>query len=194
VRTGREVPQKAGDTIECFLPLLERHPSASVFLWFVRVMFSHPAFTAMSCRKNLSGIGSDLGPISRPKSPLEFPLWVKNGLSVPFSSNQLHRPATLSRQRAQVGTSPRQVSNPNSWNRIDRPTSIPSIPRSAQLGLINDGSPAARLHLRTNRHLQTACRNGGASLIFIFRKWRRPKPTLRAKSASPGRSDHAKSR
>jgi hypothetical protein len=46
-------------------------------------------FTAMSYRNNQSGIGSDLGPISRPKRPLEFPLWIKNGLSVPFSSNQL---------------------------------------------------------------------------------------------------------
>ena len=33
-----------------------------------------------------------------------------------------------------------------------------------------DGSPAARLHLHTNHHLQTACRNVGASLIFTIMK------------------------
>jgi hypothetical protein len=33
-----------------------------------------------------------------------------------------------------------------------------------------DDAPAARPHLLTNHHLQSACRYDGASLIFIFRK------------------------
>ena len=46
--------------------------------------------------------GSDLGPISRPKSSLEFPWGINNGLSVPLISNKLHRPPTLSRHFQEV--------------------------------------------------------------------------------------------
>jgi hypothetical protein len=37
-----------GDTIRCFLLLQERQSCASVFLWFLRVTFSHRAFTAVT--------------------------------------------------------------------------------------------------------------------------------------------------
>src|SRR5271156_5338273 len=48
---GREVPQSAGTHRghnKMFLAAPRTPSSASVFLWFVRVTFSHPAFTAVT--------------------------------------------------------------------------------------------------------------------------------------------------
>jgi len=60
--------------------------------------------------------------------------------------------------------------------KVEQNTSSTMLPNSTTAqpphhGTGIDGSPAARLHLHTNHHLQTACRNVGASLIFTIMKY-----------------------